>query len=297
MVRAKSSGMPDSMRTAYILTVALALTASAAAQSGDSVTVNPLGTQVLIDPGTGQERVVPPLMQPWQAEPVRLHPPRRHHARSVQTDVQDAGVPATTAPASAIHPRRTSHVASAGTPPSAPPSSSQQAAPSLDDMNDLLTRSQHAAPLPPPQQTASAPVPRHATIEPPPKPAVSKPPARTASITRPNPQSSAGTRRDTIVFTAGATDPSTAAVSAVRTLAGSLNTALSDSGSRVQLLAYGGAKGEKSSDTRRLSLKRALVIRQLLIDDGVPSERIDVFALGGVEDDGPLDRVDVYVKS
>jgi hypothetical protein len=38
------------------------------------------------------------------------------------------------------------------------------------------------------------------------------------------------------------------------------------------------------------------VIRQLLIDDGIPSERIDVFALGGADDDGPLDRVDVFLK-
>jgi outer membrane protein OmpA-like peptidoglycan-associated protein len=45
-----------------------------------------------------------------------------------------------------------------------------------------------------------------------------------------------------------------------------------------------------------MSLKRALAIRQVLIDDGVPSERIDVRAMGGVDDDGPTDRVDVYTK-
>ncbi len=83
----------------------------------------------------------------------------------------------------------------------------------------------------------------------------------------------------------------------VRKLADSLNNALNNPAARVELRAYGGMRGEKSSDTRRLSLKRALVIRQLLIDDGVPSERIDVYALGGVEDNGPLDRVDIFVKS
>jgi len=80
-------------------------------------------------------------------------------------------------------------------------------------------------------------------------------------------------------------------------LAGTLSAVIGDGSSRVQLMAYAGQRGEKSSDTRRMSLKRALVIRQLLIDDGVPSERIDVFALGGADDDGALDRVDVFVKS
>jgi hypothetical protein len=43
-------------------------------------------------------------------------------------------------------------------------------------------------------------------------------------------------------------------------------------------------------------LKRALAIRQALIDDGVEPGRIDVRAMGGA-DTGPSDRVDVYVKA
>ena len=58
-----------------------------------------------------------------------------------------------------------------------------------------------------------------------------------------------------------------------------------------------GSEGDKGSDARRLSLKRALAIRQVLIDDGVPAERIDVRAMGGVDDTGPADRVDVFVKA
>jgi flagellar motor protein MotB len=64
----------------------------------------------------------------------------------------------------------------------------------------------------------------------------------------------------------------------------------------VELQAFGGAKGDKGSDARRLSLKRALSIRQVLIDDGVSADRIDVRAMGGTDDTGPADRVDVYVK-
>ena len=56
---------------------------------------------------------------------------------------------------------------------------------------------------------------------------------------------------------------------------------------RVELQAFGGNKGDKGSDARRLSLKRALAIRQVLIDDGVSPDRIDVRAMGGVDDTGP----------
>ena len=45
------------------------------------------------------------------------------------------------------------------------------------------------------------------------------------------------------------------------------------------------------------ALKRALSIRQVLIDDGVSADRIDVQAAGGADDDGPADRVDVYIKA
>jgi hypothetical protein len=38
-------------------------------------------------------------------------------------------------------------------------------------------------------------------------------------------------------------------------------------------------------------------VRQLLIDDGVPSARIDVRAMGGSDDSGPADRVDVFVRA
>ena len=60
---------------------------------------------------------------------------------------------------------------------------------------------------------------------------------------------------------------------------------------------YGGAPGDKGSDARRLSLKRALAIRQVLIDNGVPSTKIDVRAMGGIDDHGNTDRVDVFVRA
>jgi outer membrane protein OmpA-like peptidoglycan-associated protein len=104
-------------------------------------------------------------------------------------------------------------------------------------------------------------------------------------------------KQSMILFAHDAADPADSALGNIKLLAAQLNNAMTGPDSRVQILAYGGAKGDKGSDARRLSLKRALAIRQVLIDDGVPSERIDVRAMGGVDDSGPTDRVDVYVKA
>jgi outer membrane protein OmpA-like peptidoglycan-associated protein len=100
-----------------------------------------------------------------------------------------------------------------------------------------------------------------------------------------------------IKFRKNATDLVPAAMSGIRLLANDLTSALDAGAHRVQLEAYGGPPGDKSSESRRLSLKRALTIRQLLIDAGVPSSKIDVRAMGGASDGGAQDRVDVYVRA
>jgi len=105
------------------------------------------------------------------------------------------------------------------------------------------------------------------------------------------------TKRSVILFAPQAADPAQSALGAIKFLAGDLNAAMNSASARVQIQAFGGNRGDTSSDARRLSLKRALAIRQVLIDDGVPAERIDVRAMGGADDSGPADRVDVYVKA
>jgi outer membrane protein OmpA-like peptidoglycan-associated protein len=105
------------------------------------------------------------------------------------------------------------------------------------------------------------------------------------------------TKHGDVLFEKGVSDPSPAQFKGVKLLAGDLSSALEAGASRIQLEAYGGAPGDKSSDARRLSLKRALAVRQLLIDNGVPSNRIDVRAMGGVDDKGAADRVDVFVRA
>ena len=69
----------------------------------------------------------------------------------------------------------------------------------------------------------------------------------------------------------------------------------SDGRLRLQLLAYAGGQANTASQSRRLSLSRALSVRSYLIDKGVRSTRIDVRALGNRYRDGPPDRVDVVV--
>ena len=64
---------------------------------------------------------------------------------------------------------------------------------------------------------------------------------------------------------------------------------------RVQLLAYADGAAGTLSQTRRLSLSRALAVRSQLINQGIRSTRIDVRALGNKYKDGPADRVDMIV--
>jgi len=126
-------------------------------------------------------------------------------------------------------------------------------------------------------------------------PALAKPARRSASRTH---DEHAGlTKRGAVLFDKGVSNPSPSQFRGVKLLAGDVSTALEAGASRVQLEAYGGAPGDKSSDARRLSLKRALAVRQLLIDNGVPSNRIDVRAMGGTDDYGANDRVDVFLRA
>ena len=104
-------------------------------------------------------------------------------------------------------------------------------------------------------------------------------------------------RQSQIIFAPGAPDPSTDALDAIRGLAGPLNTALAAGATGIQVIAYGGKRGDHSSDARRLSLKRALAVRKLLIEGGVPAGRIDVRAMGGANDGAAADRVDVFTKA
>jgi outer membrane protein OmpA-like peptidoglycan-associated protein len=277
------------MRILPALIFALVAVAPAMAQD-DSVIVGGTGSgRTLIDPATGEPRYVPDLLQPWQNDAIKLRPLGTHRAKKA---APVASAPVLSEPTAAVTPPpKKKRIAAA--PPPETPKPVQPAAKSpvrgFADI-DLITGTGTQAPQ------AAAPAPKVVAAKPAPAVAPVAKPAKTASLEKLRTRTSTGSRKDSITFASGASDPSGTAVSAIRSIAGSLSSAMGDNG-RIQLMAYAGGRGEKTSDTRRLSLKRALVIRQLLIDDGVPSERIDVFAMGGVDDDGPLDRVDVFLKS
>lgn len=301
------------MRIALALLLTVAPVTAAAAQS-ESVIVNSMGvvggSQVLIDPATNQPRAAGGLLQPWQYDekPIHLHMPRKHKQTS-ETAPAAAPVIKPHKTAEAVSPppdytpppkpKKVKAAAAAPVQAPAPVQAKPKAAPAsgpIAGFDDLQTLTMTPArPAAPPARQAAAP--QAVRQAPAPKPVEPPKPVKQASIApaKPNAKPNMATPKDTIVFAANASDPSGSAVATARSLAASLSSALGDS-TRVQLMAYAGARGEKTSDTRRLSLKRALVVRQLLIDDGIPSEKIDVYALGGSDDGGPLDRVDVVVK-
>lgn len=149
----------------------------------------------------------------------------------------------------------------------------------------------------------SAPVTPAARPTPPSAPARQTPPVAPAAAhvaavdARGNSNHANLTKRGAILFDKNAPAPSPAQYHGMQMLAADLNSALEAGAARIEIEAYGGAPGDKSSDARRLSLKRGLAVRQLLIDSGIPSNRIDVRAMGGVDDSGPADRVDVFVRT
>ncbi len=74
-----------------------------------------------------------------------------------------------------------------------------------------------------------------------------------------------------------------------------LATRLLQSTVRVRLAAFSGRAGDLSSEARRLSLTRALAIRNYLSAKGITPDRVDVLAFGGAAE-GVTDRVDVLVR-
>jgi len=261
--------------------------------SGMEVTVNPVtGGRggLLLYPGDQYMRRVQPALEPGETlkdqGPIQLHMPVRRKvvrkAPATQTATAEqapAVAPKPEKPAAKPKPQPKTAVAAATPPPAAAYNpgfgSFDQGAAGLS-----LSRMPPAAP-PPPTQMAKA--------NPPPA-TVTAPPAAGG-------ETPGLSKRSVILFAPQAADPAESALGAIKFLAGDLNSAMTSASSRVQIQAYGGNRGDKGSDARRLSLKRALAIRQVLIDDGVAAERIDVRAMGGVDDKGPADRVDVFVKS
>jgi outer membrane protein OmpA-like peptidoglycan-associated protein len=293
---------------------------------GSDVTVNPVarGGGTLLYPGGQYMRVVHPLLQPGEtardAGAVHLHMPTKRSAESHKIEAASDQAPkrvrqarvepkpepapppvkeAKAAPAPKAAPKPVRQARAQGAAVATVPATSQPVYnPGYSGYTDQGAAGLNfatPATLPPAAPRSATSVPkaqpkRMAKANPPP---LSAAPARAAA----EPPTPGLTKRSVILFAPQAADPAQSALGAIKFLAGDLNAAMNSASARVQIQAFGGTRGDKSSDARRLSLKRALAIRQVLIDDGVPAERIDVRAMGGADDSGPADRVDVYVKA
>lgn len=307
----------------------LAAAAPAAAQIQPDVTVNPnaSGTQVLLYPGGKYGRVVRPLLQPGERDPnapIVLHMPRKHVRHIAQAKPKPKVETTAAAPPKEAAPQATVSVSSL---PKESAASLLMDEPVKQAPAKPKPAPQIAAVKPPPPKPAAAPKPAPpkqvmAAKQPPPKkndaassqdvsafvlsgdqsqsaatppPAAqpAPPPPRVASL---EPGGAELSKRNSILFAPGAEEPPAAALDSVKAMTASLTAALWSGTAHVQLEAFGGKPGDKSSDARRLSLKRALIVRQLLIDDGIPSERIVVRAMGGASDGAP-DRVDIFVAA
>ncbi|HEY4076417.1 MAG TPA: OmpA family protein [Rhizomicrobium sp.] len=270
-------------------------------ENGLEVRVNPgaaSSSNVLLYPGGEFSRAVPQLLYPGQKNgPIALHlPTKRRVSVARAPDVAATPEAAAPVPEAAPAPKpKPKKVAKAEPAAPAPAQSTEQydnsGYTSFASPNNFANVFGGGAPAP---------------AKPAPKPAAPKPapaaPTQVAKASPPPPPASAAenaglTKRSVILFAKDAPDPAKGALGSIKFLAGDLNAAMNGPTARVELQAFGGTPGDKGSDARRLSLKRALAIRQILIDDGVSPDRIDVRAMGGSDDSGPADRVDVFVRA
>lgn len=268
------------------------------AYNNPDVVANPqAGNGVLLYPGGAYGRVEQQgLLQPGDpGEPIRLRKPGKRTLPAVTQD-QTAQAPvrprklASVSSPTAMPERKIARAVPQTLPPKTVPRTPSKVAVNqpvrvpprtadLIDMGDFAVAKPRSVP--------------QGQIKPP-----YTPPSKPVQVARaePAPVVSGGVRRGSIAFEANASDPGSAAVQSLTRLADGLSVAVAGGSGRVQVMAYAGQKGDKSSNSRRLSLKRALIVRQLLIDAGIPSDRIDVRAMGGATDNGAAERVDVFLK-
>lgn len=226
------------------------------------------GEDVIVNPGA-----VPSTRIPGQST-ITLHPPRRHRVHHAAAKANRSGDISLT---------------DTGAEPAAPADSTEA---------PKKTRTRHKTE--PAQADSASAVPftlgedQQILGEP------ASPPAKAETSPEKQTRNSAQTQSSFIRhinFEPNSTEPQKAQIDPIRMMAADLNAAIGAGATSIQLVAYGGAPGDKSSDAKRVSLKRAISIRQILIDNGVPSSRIDVQAKGGITDNGVPDRVDVIVRT
>lgn len=121
-------------------------------------------------------------------------------------------------------------------------------------------------------------------------PATAAPPTASSAVDR------TLEKRGAVLFEQDATNPTPTQFDGIRLLANDVRSALDGGAIKVVLRGYGGAAGDVSPEARSIALKRVKALRDLFISDGVPEERIEMIAMGGADDGGAPDRVDIYLR-
>jgi TonB family protein len=123
---------------------------------------------------------------------------------------------------------------------------------------------------------------------------------RDATIHAPAPESAVAdptlVKRGAVLFEHDSTYPTPSQLDGIRLLSGDVVNALDAGATKVVLFGYGGAAGNISPEALSIGFKRATALRELMVDYGVPKDRIEVHAMGGADDGGVPDRVDIFIK-
>jgi outer membrane protein OmpA-like peptidoglycan-associated protein len=156
-----------------------------------------------------------------------------------------------------------------------------------------------AAPPPPPQRGKPIPPPAgplHDSVS-----ALEAPPPAAAQhlpITAP-PANSSGASATTpnsfrLVFSGSSTDLPDSATALLQQLAGMM---VGDPHLRLKLNSFASGSTDNPVAARRLSLQRALKLREALVGLGISSLRVDVLALGMTATGSPADRIDIVTAN
>lgn len=218
----------------------------------------------------------------------------------VPAQTQSAPPAVATAPAAPVP---SAPAASSPTPPAAEPAppAAPQAGTPMPVVPAPAAPSTAAAPLsaapapaPAPAPQAAAPAPQAASPAPAaPSPQAARPPQMAAAPPPPRPTPAPAPQGGvvTLAFPGGQGElPAAGDLTALDALA----RQYANGEDRLQIRAYAASTvSDGGSGARRLSLTRALAVRQYLIDKGIRSTRIDVRALGAPTDGTAADRVEV----
>lgn len=226
-------------------------------------------------PGIGAAAAAP--------KPVYTPPPQRAAAATPAPTPAPTPKPVASTPAPTPTPPPATPVATATPKPAATaPVESETAAPPTPTV--AQGNRQPVGQVPPPAPPPPAKIPDVA-----PAPAQTQ----TASLASPSYPSAPPVSQASVPFAIDSADLTDASKKAV---AGIVAKMAGSTDARLKLSAYASGSPETISQTRRLSLSRALAVRSYLIEQGVKSTRIDVLALGNqVEGGGSADRVDLAV--